>query len=306
MLHFLIKRLLVTVPMVIVVVSLTWGLIRLAPGNFYSGEKRIPPAIEKNLREKYGLDKPWYIQYGKMLGSILRGDFGNSLKYEGQSVNVILRRTLPVSATLGLIAYAIALVVGLAAGTLAALNQNSRWDYSLMALAMLGISFPNFVLGPILVLIFSLTLYWAPPARWAPFPSLNLVLPVLTLSAIYMAYIARLTRSGMLEVLRSDYIRTARAKGLPEWQVVVRHAVRGGLLPVVSFTGPALAFLITGTVVVERIFALPGLGNYFINANLNRDEPLIIGIVAFLSVTILLFNLLVDVAYAWLDPRIKY
>jgi oligopeptide transport system permease protein len=306
MFSFVIRRLIVTLPMVIIVVTLTWGLIRVAPGNFYSGEKKIPPAIEKNLREKYGLDKPWYVQYGKMLGSVLRGDFGNSLKYEGQSVNAILLRTLPVSATLGVLAYLLALIVGITAGTLAALKQNSRLDYSSMALAMLGISVPNFVLGPILVLVFSLTLFWLPPARWGGFPSWNALLPVLTLSAIYMAYIARLTRSGMLEVLRADYIRTARAKGLTERQVVMRHALRGGLLPVVSFTGPALAFLITGTVVVERIFALPGLGNYFINANLNRDEPLIIGIVAFLSIAVLVFNLLVDIAYAYIDPRIRY
>src|SRR4051812_46638331 len=306
MLNFVIKRLLVTLPMVIIVVSLTWGLIRLAPGNFYSGEKRIPPAIEKNLREKYGLDKPWYTQYGKMLGGVLRGDFGNSLKYEGQSVNAILWRTLPVSATLGLLAYLIALVVGVTAGTLAALKQNSRTDYSLMALAMLGISIPNFVLGPLLVLVFSLSLYWLPPARWVSFPSLNIILPVITLSAIYMAYIARLTRSGMLEVLRSDYIRSARAKGLPERTVMFRHALRGGLLPVVSFSGPAVALLLTGTVVVERIFALPGLGNYFINANFNRDEPLIIGIVAFTSIVVLFFNLLVDIAYGLIDPRVRY
>jgi oligopeptide transport system permease protein len=175
-----------------------------------------------------------------------------------------------------------------------------------MGLAMLGISMPNFVLGPILVLVFSLSLYWLPPARWGGFPSWNLLLPVLTLSAVYMAYIARLTRAGMLEVLRSDYIRTARAKGLTERQVVMRHALRGGLLPVVSFTGPALAILITGTVVVERIFAMPGLGNYFINANLNRDEPLILGIVAFASIMVLVFNLLVDVAYGFIDPRIRY
>jgi oligopeptide transport system permease protein len=175
-----------------------------------------------------------------------------------------------------------------------------------MALAMLGISVPNFVLGPILVLIFSLTLYWLPPSRWGGFPSRNLILPVITLSAIYMAYIARLTRAGMLEVLRSDYIRTARSKGLSEKDVVVRHALRGGLMPVVSYTGPALAFLLTGTVVVERIFSLPGLGNYFIQASLNRDEPLIIGIVAFIAIALLLMNLLVDVAYAFLDPRVRY
>ncbi|HEX5706285.1 MAG TPA: ABC transporter permease subunit [Pyrinomonadaceae bacterium] len=306
MFGFVIRRLIVILPMVIIVVTLTWLLIRLAPGNFYSGEKRLPPAIEKNIREKYGLDKPMYVQYGKMLGSVLRGDFGSSLRYEGQSVNQILARTLPISATLGIAAYLLALVVGITAGTLAALRQNSRLDYASMALAMLGISLPNFVLGPILVLVFSLTLFWLPPARWGGFPSWNLLLPVLTLSAIYMAYIARLTRSGMLEVLRSDYIRTARAKGLSEKDVIVRHALRGGLLPVVSFTGPALAFLISGTVVVERIFALPGLGNYFINANLNRDEPLIIGIVAFISIAILVFNLLVDIAYGFIDPRIRY
>ncbi len=306
MFSFIIRRLIVTVPMVLMVVTLTWALVRLAPGNFYSGEKKLPPAIEKNIREKYGLNKPWYVQYGKMIKSVATGDLGSSLKFEGQTVNGILRRTLPVSATLGLLAYLLALVVGVTAGTLAALHQNSRIDYASMTLAMLGISLPNFVLGPILVMVFSLTLFWLPPARWGGFPSWNLVLPVITLSAIYMAYIARLTRSGMLEVLRSDYIRTARAKGLRERDVVIRHALRGGLLPVVSFTGPALAFLVTGTVVIERIFALPGLGNYFINANLNRDEPLIIGIVAFLSIVILVFNLLVDIAYGFIDPRIRY
>ena len=304
MLRFIVRRLLVTVPMVLVVVSLTWGLIRLAPGNFYSGEKPLPPAIVKNIREKYGLDRPWYVQYGKMLSNTVHGDFGTSLKYQGRSVNSILKSALPVSATIGLLAYLLALVVGIVSGTLAALRQNSRLDYTSMAFAMLGISLPNFVLGPVLVLLFSLTWYWLPPALWGN--ATHLILPVLTLSALYMAYIARLTRSGMLEVLRSNYIRTARAKGLPEYKILIRHALRGGLLPVVSFSGPALAFLITGTVVVEKIFALPGLGNYFINANLNRDEPLIIGIVAFISIVILLFNLAVDIAYGFIDPRVRY
>jgi oligopeptide transport system permease protein len=306
MFRFIVRRLIVTVPMVLIVITLTWGLIRLAPGNFYSTDKKLPPAIEKNIRAKYGLDKPWYVQYGKLMWGILRLDFGNSLKYENETVNDILRRTLPVSVTIGILAYLLALVVGIFFGTLAALKPNSKLDYASMALAMLGISLPNFVLGPLLVLAFSLSLYWLPPARWNGFPSWNLVLPVLTLSAIYMAYIARLTRAGMLEVLRSDYIRTARAKGLSEKDVVIRHALRGGLLPVVSFTGPALAILISGTVVVERIFAMPGLGNYFINANLNRDEPLIIGIVAFISIAVLIFNLAVDIAYAFIDPRIRY
>jgi len=306
MLRFIIRRLIVIVPMVLIVVTLTWGLIRLAPGNFYTGEKRIPKAIEKNIREKYGLNRPWYVQYGKMMGNIIRGDFGMSLTYPGQSVNQILWSTLPVSATLGLLAYLLALAVGVTTGTIAALKQNSKWDYASMAFAMLGISIPNFVLGPLLVLLFSLTLFWLPPALWGGGSPANLVLPVLTLSAIYMAYIARLTRSGMLEVLRSDYVRTARAKGLSEIQVVLRHVLRGGIMPVVSFSGPALAFLIAGTVVVERVFALPGLGNYFINANFARDEPLIIGIVAFISIAVLVFNLLVDIGYAYIDPRIRY
>src|ERR671927_206211 len=307
MLRFIVRRLLITIPTILVVISITWGLIKLAPGNFYSGEKPLSPTIEKIIREKYGLDKPWYQQYGKTIWPIIRHlDFGTSLRYEGQSVNSIIKRSLPVSAAIGILAYLLALVVGVTIGCIAALKQNSKWDYGSMALAMLGISVPNFVLGPILVLIFSLGLYWLPPSRWEGFPSRNLVLPVLTLSALYMAYIARLTRAGMLEVLRSDYIRTARAKGLSERDVVIRHALRGGLMPVISFTGPALAILISGTVVVERIFAMPGLGNYFINANLNRDEPLILGIVAFTSILVLIFNLLVDVAYGFIDPRIRY
>jgi oligopeptide transport system permease protein len=306
MLRFIIRRVVIIIPMLFIIVSLTWGLIRLAPGNFYTGEKKLTPAVEQNLREKYGLNKPWYVQYGRVLRNIARFDFGTSLKYEGQSVNQILWRALPVSAALGLTAYLLALLIGITTGTLAALKQNSWIDYASMTLAMLGISIPNFVLGPLLVLVFGLTLFWLPPALWNGFPSKSVVLPAITLSGIYIAYIARLTRSGMLEVMRSDYIRTARAKGLSERAVVFRHALRGGLLPVVSFSGPALAFLITGTVVVEKVFSLPGLGNYFINACFNRDEPLIIGIVAFIAVAVLVFNLLVDISYGFIDPRIRY
>ena len=304
MLSYIIRRLLIIIPMALLVVTVTWVLIRMAPGNFYSAEKKLPPAVEANIKKKYGLDKPVIQQYGIMLGNIIRGDFGDSLKYEGQSVNEIIARHFPYSATIGICAYILALILGLAAGIVAALKQNSAADYGSMSLAMLGLSVPNFVLGPILVLIFSLWLYWFPPARTGGFTSY--VLPVVTLSAIYAAYIARLTRAGMLEVMRSDYIRTARAKGLSEWKVLLKHAVRGGLIPVVSFTGPALAALLAGTVVVERVFAIPGLGNIFIQSVLNRDEPLILGIVAFLSILIMIFNLLVDISYAFLDPRIRY
>jgi oligopeptide transport system permease protein len=304
MLAFILKRLLIIIPMALLVVSVTWGLIRLAPGNFYSGEKALPPAIEANIKRKYGLDKPWYQQYFLMLSNVARGDFGDSLKYQGETVNEIIWRHLPYSATIGSLAYLVALLIGLSAGIIAALRQNSNFDYGSMATAMLGLSVPNFVLGPLLVLVFSLGLYWLPPARWGGIS--NLVLPVLTLAAIYMAFLARLTRAGMLEVMRSDYIRTARAKGLSEETVLLKHGLRGGIIPVVSFTGPALAGLLAGTVVVERVFAIPGLGNIFIQSIFNRDEPLILGIVAFLSILIMLFNLIVDISYGYLDPRIRY
>lgn len=305
MLNFILRRLLIIIPMALLVVTLTWGLIRMAPGNFYISERALPAAVEKNIREKYGLDKPWYQQYGMMMLNIVRLDFGESLRYTGQSVNEIIYRHFPYSATIGLLAYLLALFVGLAAGLTAALKQNSPFDYGSMAFAMLGLSVPNFVLGPILVLVFSLWLFWLPPARWGGGIS-SLVLPVITLAAIYMAYIARLTRAGMLEVMRSDYIRTARAKGLNERTVLLKHGLRGGIIPVVSFTGPALASLLAGTVVVEKVFAIPGLGNIFIQSVLNRDEPLILGIVAFLSILIMVFNLVVDISYGFLDPRIRY
>ena len=316
------------IPMALLVVTLTWGLIRIAPGNFYSSEKKLPAAIEENIKKKYGLDQPVGWQFLYMLGNVtcrtkaadettrnglqfaLAGydfkclDFGDSLKYQGQSVNEIIWRHLPYSATIGFLAYLLALAIGLTAGIVAALKQNSFWDYGSMALAMLGLSVPNFVFGPILVLVFALGLYVVPPARWGGISSL--ILPVITLAAIYAAYIARLTRAGMLEVMRSDYIRTARAKGLNETTVLLRHAVRGGIIPVVSFTGPALAGLLAGTVVVERVFAIPGLGNIFIQSVLNRDEPLTLGIVAFLSIMIMVFNLAVDISYGFLDPRIRY
>jgi oligopeptide transport system permease protein len=304
MLIFILRRLFLIVPTALIVITLTWGLIRIAPGNFYSGEKKLPAAIESNIRAKYGLDKPWYTQYRLMISNVARGDFGDSLKYQDRSVNQIIRDHLPYSATIGVLAYLLALAVGLSAGIMASLRQNSGWDYGSMSLAMFGLSVPNFVLGPIMVLVFSLWLYLFPPARWGGIG--NIILPVITLAAIYVAYIARLTRAGMLEVLRSDYIRTARAKGLDEKTVLLKHGLRGGIIPVVSYTGPALAGLLAGTVVVEKVFAIPGLGNIFIQSVLNRDEPLILGVVAFLSIMIMLFNLIVDISYGFLDPRIRY
>ena len=239
--------------MVVVVVSVTWGLIRLAPGNFYTGEKPLPPAIEKNVRERYGLDRPWYVQYGKMISSTSRGDFGSRCGTRAAGHTILSRRCRCRHARADR-------VRGWRSSShlrrdVCGSHQNTRVDYARGDRDARHL-IPNFVIGPTLVLLFGLTWYVLPPARWEGF-GVYMILPVLTLSAVYMAYIARLTRSGMLEVLRSNYIRTARAKGLPERTILWRHAMRGGLLPVVSFSGPALALLLTGTVVVERIFALP-------------------------------------------------
>jgi oligopeptide transport system permease protein len=317
-------------PLVFVVLTITFIMVQMAPGSPFSTQRRLPPEIEANLKAKYGFDQPKLTQYIRYMGRLVGitynrdakawtwhpyPDFGDSTKYKDKTVNQIIKEALPVSAVLGIIAYLVAMIVGLAAGIVAAYRQNTWVDHLTTGVAMLGVSIPNFVLGPLLVTIFSLTLYWFPPARmeWAVewgylrIPTLRtVVLPVITLSAVYVAYIARLTRSGMIETLHQDYIRTARAKGLPEWRVVLVHALRGGILPVVSFSGPALAFLITGTVVVERIFSIPGLGGYFIDAANNRDHFLILGLTAFGAIALMIANLLVDIAYAWLDPRIRY
>jgi oligopeptide transport system permease protein len=304
MLQLILRRLLGMIPVLFVVVTVTFFLLRLAPGSPFTNEKAFPPEVIKSLNEQYGLDKPLIVQYGNYVKELVKGNLGPSTRYVGRTVNDIIAEHLPVSILLGLTAYLIALVIGLGLGIVSALKQNSVWDYLSMIIAMLGISIPSFVLGPLLILLFSLTFYLLPPARWGE--PRNLILPALTLAAVYVAYIARLTRSGMLEVLRADYIRTARAKGLPESTIVLRHALRGGLLPVVSFTGPALTFLLAGTIVVERIFAIPGLGRVFIEAANARDYSVVMGVTLFVAVVLVLMNLLVDIVLGILDPRISY
>jgi oligopeptide transport system permease protein len=329
MTRFALRRMLMMLPMVLIVLTITFIMVQIAPGSPFSTQRRLPPEIENNLKAKYGFDKPKHIQYIRYMGRLLGfeyerdgsltwhpyPDFGDSTKYKDKSVNAIIKEALPVSAVLGLVAYVLALAIGLAMGIFAAYKQNTWLDYTANGIAMLGVAVPNFILGPVLVLVFSLALYWLPPARleWAfewgylRIPTLRtILLPAVTLSALYIAYIARLTRSGLVETLRQDYIRTARAKGLSEWRVVTVHALRGAILPVVSFSGPALAFLITGTVVVERMFAIPGLGAYFIDAANNRDHFLILGLTAFGAIALMFANLAVDIAYAYIDPRIRY
>jgi oligopeptide transport system permease protein len=300
---FILRRLLALIPTLWAIITITFFIMRLAPGGPFMSEREIPQEARAALNAKYGLDQPLLVQYGRYLKSVAVFDFGPSYRFPSRSVREIVLGALPVSLELGAWAMFLALVIGVPIGTVAALRQNTLWDYAPMSVAMLGVSIPNFVLGPILIFVFALTLRWLPPALWGP-PE-NTILPAVTLSAVYVAYIARLTRGGMLEITRQDFIRTARAKGLAEHTIVTRHAMRGGLLPVVSFLGPAMARAVTGSIVVEKIFAIPGIGQYFVNGAFNRDYTLVMGIVIFYAGLLIVFNLMVDMLYALLDPRVK-
>jgi oligopeptide transport system permease protein len=291
------------IPTLWAIATLTFFMMRLAPGGPFQSEREIPAAAKEALLARYGLDRPLHEQYGRFLVNAVRLDFGPSYKYPTQQVKEIIGSSFPVSLELGAWALLLALLVGVPLGVIAANKQNTWTDYTTMSLTLLGVSIPNFVLGPLLVLLFSLTLYWLPPALWLA-PE-NRILPVLTLSAIYLAYIARLTRGGMLETLRQDYIRTARAKGLPEGRVIFGHALKLGILPVVSYLGPAVSRIIMGSIVIEQVFAVPGLGRQLVAAAFNRDYTLVIGIVLFYAGFLLVLNLLVDIAYSFLDPRVE-
>jgi len=301
---FIIRRLFGLIPTLLIIVTLSFFLIRLAPGSPFSDERAVPPEVKADLEAKYGLDQPLWAQYFRYVGNLLRGDLGLSMKYPQRSVNEIIALGFPVTLTLASVALVWALLLGITAGIVGAVRQNTAWDYGAMTAAMVGISVPTFVLGPLMVLLLSLTLYWFPPAGWGTWR--HIILPGITLGTIRAAYIARLTRGGMLEVVRADYIRTARAKGLRESLVIRRHMLKGGLLPVVTYLGPAIAFMMVGSVVVEKIFNTPGIGPYFVDAAFNRDYFLVMGIVVLESVFLLLMNLLVDIAYGFLDPRIRY
>jgi len=297
------RRLLLMIPTLWVIGTLTFFMMRLAPGGPFLAEREIPEAAREQLEKKYGLDQPLHVQYLRFLSNAVRLDFGPSYRFSQKQVIDIIRESFPVSLELGAWALLVALVFGVPIGVLAALKQNQMWDFASMGIALIGVSVPNFVLGPLLVLVFSLTFYFLPPALWTGPQSR--ILPVLTLSAIYLAYIARLTRAGMLEVLRQDFIRTAYAKGLPQRVVVLKHALKLGILPVVSFLGPAAARIVTGSIVIESIFAIPGLGSHLIQGAFNRDYTVVMGVVIFYALFLLLLNLLVDVAYTWLDPRVE-
>ena len=302
--RFIWHRLLQAIPVLLIVITATFFLVRAAPGGPFSAEKAVPPAVLKALETRYHLDQPVFNQYLSYLGDLLKGDLGPSFRFPGRSVNEMIFAGLPATAELGFYALIISMLLGTTAGVVAALKPNTAQDYIPMSTAMIGICLPSFLLGPLLMLIFGIWLEWVPVSGWGNIPG-DKLLPALTLASGYTAYVARLSRGGMLEVMSQDYIRTARAKGLPEWVVVIKHGLRGGLIPVVAFAGPAFAGLLSGSFVVETIFQIPGLGRFYVQAAFNRDYTMIMGATVFFAALIIVFNLLSDILAVWLNPKLR-
>jgi oligopeptide transport system permease protein len=306
MLRYVMRRLLTAIPTLFVIVTISFFLIRLAPGGPFNQERGLNPVIVGNLNRVFGLDKPLWQQYLTYLGNLLRGDFGPSYNLPDFTVADLFRTGLPVSLQLGSMALLLALVIGSALGVWAALNQNKGTDYAVVATATAGSTIPTFVIAPLFQLFFALTLKWVPVGGWGDGAFINKVGPVLTLMLPQLAIVARLMRGSMIESLRAHHIRTAKAMGLSDFSVVVKHAMRGAMLPIVSYAGPAAASLLTGSVIVETIFSIPGVGRYFVEAALNRDYTLVMGTVVLIAIFTVLFNLIVDVLYAFVDPRVRY
>lgn len=308
MTRFIVRRVLSLIPTIFLIVTFSFIIVRAAPGGPFASEKNLPPEILANLMKKYHMDEPLHMQYLRYLGDVIQGDLGPSFRYKDFTVNQLIAQALPASLLLGILSLTVAVILGVGVGTISALRQNSAIDYAAMSLAVVGISVPLFVIGPLAKLVFALKLGWLPTSGWigGRASSLVLVLPVVTLSFPFFAYIARLSRASILEVLRSDYIRTARAKGLTEVAVVLKHVLKGAMLPIVSYLGPAFAGIITGSVVVETVFLVPGMGRFFIQAATNRDYTLIMGDVIVYSLILVTMNLVVDIVYGFLDPRISY
>ncbi len=303
MLRLILHRLLWLPLVLLVVLAATTWLMRAAPGSPFAAEKQVDREIQEQMLKKWGEDKngrQWFVAY---LKGLVRGDLGPSYRVQGRTVNDLLGSALPVSLTLGLLALFLALLVGVPAGFLAGLRQNSLWDYGSMALALLGISLPAFVVGAVLVIVLVFNWNAFPVGGWGALSQLPL--PAVTLAAPFAAVIARLSRAGVLEVVHEDYVRTAKAKGLPKGEIVLKHLIRGAILPVVSYLGPAAAAIFTGSFVVEKLFRIPGMGMHFVNSAINRDYLLILGVVLVYSTLLVLFNLVVDVAYGLLDPRVR-
>jgi oligopeptide transport system permease protein len=305
MLRYFLTRLTGAVPTLFVIVTITFFLIRAAPGGPFDQEQTLPPEIMANLQRAYGLDQPIWTQYGRYLGALAHGDFGPSFKYKDFSVTELIGQGFPVTFELGALAMALALILGIPIGTFAALRRNSAADYAAMSLALVGVAIPTFVVLPFLGLLFGIYWHWLPVAGWEPGSVRHLVLPTLALALPPLSVIARLVRASMLDVLRSHYIRTAVAKGLPLRTVILRHALRPALLPVAGFLAPAVASIMTGSLVVESIAGLPGIGRYMVQGALNRDYTLVLGMVIIYSTLLIGMGLVVDLLYAWLDPRVR-
>ncbi len=304
-LAFILRRLLTALPTLALIVAMSFLLTRLAPGGPFDQEQALAPEIRANLEAAYGLDQPIYLQFGRYVGGLLRGDFGPSFKFRDFTVGELIADGLPVSLAIGLAALGLALAIGVPAGILAALSRGRFTDRLLMTVAVAGISIPVFVIAPLLMLVFGIWLRWLPVAGWNPGRPADLVLPVVTLALPVVAYLARLTRGSLLEVLRATWIRAARARGLPERTVILRHALPAALLPVVSYLGPAAAAVLAGSLVVETLFGLPGMGRHLVQGALNRDYTLVMGMVIVYAGLMILLNLMADLVYAWLDPRIR-
>ncbi len=300
---YLIKRIVHGVVVLFVVATLTFLIMHVVPGGPFDGDKKLPPEIIANIEAKYHLDKPIPVQYALYLKGLLQGELGPSYKYLGRDVADILKDTFPVSLTLGLAAVFVVIALGVPTGVLSAYRPNTFLDRGAVFFATLGISVPSFVLGTVLVWGLSHKLGWLPPALWEG--PRHVLMPALALGAGYAGYIARLTRTTVLDVLASDYIRTARAKGLTECEILLRHVLKNSLYPVVSVLGPLVAGLVTGSFVIEFIFSVPGMGNFFITAVTNRDYPLIMGVTLMYAVLIVIAHIVVDLMYGWLDPRVR-
>ncbi len=304
--RYSLRRLAGAIPTLFAVMTAAFFMMRLAPGGPFDRDRMLTPEIEANIRQAYNLDEPLVVQYGIYLSKLLRGDLGPSFKYQDYTVAELIGNGFPVSLRIGMTAIALALFVGIACGIVAALRQNSLVDHAVMAVAMIGITVPNFVMAPVMTLVIGVYLRWLPAGGYGGGSLRNLILPTVALALPQVAYVARLMRASMVEVLRSNYIRTARAKGLPARLVVGRHGLPAALLPVVSYLGPATASIITGSVVIETIFGIPGIGRYFVQGALNRDYTLVMGVVVFYGSLIIVLNLLVDLVYGLLDPKIRY
>ena len=304
MISLILKRLATAIPVLLAVITLTFFMVHSAPGGPFDEEKAVSPEVLLKLNERYNLNEPLMVQYFDYLGNVLQGDFGPSFRYPSRSVTELISIGLPITFELALYAILFALMLGIVAGVISSLRPNTAYDYIPMTVAMAGICIPSIILGPSLTLIFGIWLNWLPVTGWGDIPG-DKILPTITLGTAYAAYCARLTRGGMLEILNQDFIRTARAKGLSEFRVVVVHALRGGLTPVIAFLGPAMAGLLAGSFVVETIFGIPGLGRFYVEAAFNRDYTMILGTSIFFSCLIIAFNLLSDLVAASLNPRLR-